>query len=186
MIEKLCKEIETALHRKMQTPKDFEFLRESIFARQHLLISTTTLKRVWGYLDDKVQPRVSTLDMLAQFLGYHSWEEYKQGGIPSEQPPSNPVMSRRLSVPECLDQGDRLRLTWQPARTCDVEYRGDLTFQVIASENTRLHEGDTFKCSLIVEGEPLYIDSLRQGNCPPIAYVCGKRTGVLYEYLARS
>ena len=39
------------------------------------------------------------------------------------------------------------------------------------------------KCSLIIEGEPLYLDDLRQGNNPPIAYVCGKRTGVMYEYI---
>lgn len=186
MTEKLCKEIETALRRKMQTPKDFEFLRESIFARLHLLVSTTTLKRVWGYLDDKVQPRITTLDMLTQFLGYRDWEEYNHGGLPSELSPSNPVMSRRLSIPECLDQGDLLRLTWQPARVCDIEYLGDLTFKVIASANTRLREGDTFRCSLIVEGEPLYLDNLQQGNRPPIAYVCGKRTGVMYEYLAHS
>ncbi|MCH5306755.1 MAG: hypothetical protein J1E37_01645 [Prevotella sp.] len=183
MKEKLCREIETALHRDMQTPKDFEFLRKCIFARQHLLISTTTLKRVWGYLNDSNQPRVGTLDILAQFLGYRNWENYSQGGITSEQPPSSPVMSRRLNIPECLDQGDRLRLTWQPKRVCDVEYLGDLTFRVIASENTRLREGNTFKCSIIIEGEPLYLDSLQQENRPPIAYICGKRTGVRFEYI---
>ena len=183
MKEKLCREIETALHRKIQTPKDFKFLRERIFARQHILISTTTLKRVWGYLDDGVQPRTSTLAILAQFLGYADWESFSHGGEASELPPSNPVMGRRLSVAESLDRGDRLRLTWHPARTCDIEYLGDLTFRVVASANTRLLEDDTFKCSIIIEGEPLYLDDLRQGNNPPVAYVCGKRTGVMYEYI---
>lgn len=183
MTEKLCKEIEAALHREMRTPKDFEFLRECIFAQRHQLVSDTTLKRVWGYLDDGVQPRVSTLDILVQFLGYQGWKDYYHGTQASTEVPSDPMMGRRLSVQDCLSRGDRLRLTWQPARVCDVEYLGNLTFRVVASENTRLRAGDTFECSLIVEGEPLYLDNLRQENRPPVAYVCGKRTGVMFGYL---
>ena len=181
MTGRLCREIETALHREMRTPKDFDFLRKRIFAQRHQLVSTTTLKRIWGYLDDGVQPRVSTLDILVQFLGYQGWEDYCRGAQTSTEVPSNPVMGRRLSVADELSRGDRLRLTWQPARVCDVEYVGDLTFRVVASENTRLQADDTFQCSLIVEGEPLYLDNLRQKGCPPIAYVCGKRGGVMFD-----
>ena len=32
-----------------------------------------------------------------------------------------------------------------------------------------------------LEGEPLYLDNLRQGSAPPIAYVCGKKSGVRFE-----
>ena len=92
------------------------------------------------------------------------------------------MLSRRLSEANSLVPGDRLRLTWQPERVCDIEYLGDLRFKVIASEKTRLHGGDTFECSLIVEGEPLYLDNLIQYNRPPIAYVCGKKSGVNFEY----
>ena len=67
-------------------------------------------------------------------------------------------------------------------RTCDVKYLGDQCFVVTASENTRLREGDTFECSLIIEGEPLYLDNLKQGELPAIAYVCGKKTGVWFEF----
>ena len=55
----------------------------------------------------------------------------------------------------------------------------------IVSE-TRLKEGDTFECSLIIEGEPLYLDNLSQGNQQSIAYVCGKQSGVLFEYVIPS
>ena len=92
------------------------------------------------------------------------------------------MLSRRLSVANSLVPGDRLRLTWQPERICDIDYLGELRFKVIASEKTRLHGGDTFECSLIVEGEPLYLDNLIQDNRPPIAYVCGKKSGVNFEY----
>ena len=159
--EQLRTDIETALNRKLVTPKDFDFLRERIFARLHVLVSRTTLMRIWGYVNEGVEPSNSTLRILSQFLGYRDWEAYCQNALLPKEQQSSPVMSRRLSVTNELSRGERLRLTWQPQRVCDVEYLGEL-----------------FQCSLIVEGEPLYLDNLRQGNRPPIAYVCGKKTGV--------
>ena len=183
MINRLCKEIETALNQKIKTPKDFDLLRERIYARLHMLVSRTTLMRVWGYLSENVTPRHATLTILAQFLGYRDWDDYCQNAASPKEPQSSPVLNRRLSVESSLDPGDCLRLTWQPDRVCDIEYVGNLMFRVIASSNTRLCAGDTFQCSLIIEGEPLYIDNLRQGDCPAIAYVCGKKSGVRYEII---
>ena len=40
-----------------------------------------------------------------------------------------------------------------------------------AGNQQRLREGDTFECSLIIEVEPLYLDNLKQGEQPAIAYV---------------
>ena len=182
MTKKLCKEIETALGRQMQTPKDFEFLKERIYARLHVLVSRTTLMRIWGYIEKDVQPRVSTLNILSQFLGYKDWESFQENTMLPKEQQSSPIMSRKLSASE-LVRGDRLRLIWQPERVCDIEYLGDLNFRVIAAENTRLHVGDTFQCSLILEGEPLYIDNLKQGDQQPTAYVCGKKSGVYFEFL---
>ncbi|UKK48255.1 hypothetical protein L6475_13785 [Prevotella sp. E9-3] len=181
--EQLRSEIETALKKKLQTPKDFEFLRERIYARLHILVSRTTLMRFWGYINEDVSPRKATLDILAQFLGYQDLDGYCQNSLLPKEQQSSPVMCRRLSVAKELVEGERLRLTWNPERICDIEYLGNLQFRVVASENTRLKTGDTFECSLIIEGEPLYLDNLKQGDQPPIAYVCGKKSGVFYEYM---
>ena len=181
MIHNLRNDIEIALNRKMQTPKDFDFLRDRIYARLHILISRTTLMRIWGYVEEGVEPRKGTLSVLAQFIGYQDYEDYCSNALESKEQQSSPVMNRRLSVEKELHYGEHLRLTWQPDRECDVEYLGNLTFRVVASKNTRLRKGDTFECSLIVEGEPLYIDNLKQGEMPAVAYVCGKKTGVRFE-----
>lgn len=181
MTQRLKKEIEAALGQEIRTPKDFEYLRECIYSRLQVLISRTTLMRIWGYVDEKVVTRESTLGILAQFLGYRNWEEYQQNGSSSEEEGSSPVLSRRLNVANDLALGDCLRLTWQPGRVCDIKYLGEQRFVVTASEKTRLKKGDTFECSLIVEGEPLYLDNLRQGNHPPIAYICGKKSGINFE-----
>lgn len=51
----------------------------------------------------------------------------------------------------------------------------------------RLHEqvsSTTLKriWGLIVEGELLYIDDLQQEGHPPVVYVCGKKSGVRFDY----
>ena len=185
VIANLRREIETAVNRRLATPKDFDALREMIFSRLHILVSATTLKRIWGYLDDNVCTRRSTLDILARYVGYVDFEAFENGAAAEGgELTSNPIMARRIDVDEQLQPGDLIRLTWQPGRVCDVEYRGERLFCVVASQNTRLCAGNTFKCSLMIEDEPLYIDSLIADGSAPVAYVCGKRSGIRFEPLS--
>ena len=181
MRKKLCNEVEVALGRRLRTPKDFDFLREKIFQRVNILVSSTTLKRIWGYVDEPVEPRESTLTILSQFIGYKDWEDFERHGGNAGAVQSSIVLSRRLNVSESLTPGDSVLLTWQPESECLVEYLGNLEFCVKSSKNTRLTVGDRFQCGLIVDGEPLYIDNLRHENCPPTGYVCGKIAGVKFE-----
>ena len=183
MKRQLCNDIETALGRQMQTPRDFNYLRDRIYARTHIMVSPTTLKRIWGYLTDDVEARESTLGILAQFLGYRDLEEYRNRSMQPDKQQSSPVMSRRMNVAEQLHAGDCLCIAWQPDRQCEVEYLGNQTFIVRKSANTRLQPNDTFQCGLIIDGEPLYLDNLCQGKYPPIAYVCGKKSGIRFEVL---
>lgn len=176
----IATEIEVALGRNIKTTKDFEFLRQLIYNRLHEVIGHNTLKRIWGIVDDNVKPRTSTLDILAKFLGYKDWNSYSSGSA-EKLINSSPVLSRTIDVTDALDKGDILRLIWLPDRICDIQYSGGIDFTVIYSENTRLMPGDTFRCSSIIEGEPLYISNLIQGSLPPTAYVCGKKTGIRYE-----
>ena len=73
---RLCEAVEKTLGLKMRTPKDFDFLREQIFQKLNMLISPTTLKRIWGYLSEGVTPRRYTLDQLARFIGYDDFDAF--------------------------------------------------------------------------------------------------------------
>lgn len=182
---KLISQIEEALHRKIATPKDFRMLGERIFHRLNIYISPTTLKRMWGYLKEDTQPRTSTFDILSRFIGYDDWQDFCQREGHRYENESYPVMARRISVLEDLNKGDRILLTWQPDRECLIEHQGDNRFQVISSANTRLKAGNTFCCSLIIEGEPLYIDHLQQQEGKPTAYICGKKAGIRFQLLPK-
>ena len=100
----LFERIEQKVDRQMKTPKDFEYLSECIFETLHQRISSTTLKRMWGYVPESVKPRTSTLNLLAQFVNAENWEAFcqqEQEPVPAiepepVQPPSvEPLQSTR-------------------------------------------------------------------------------------------
>ena len=177
----LCESVEKSINLKMRTPKDFDFLREQIFQKVNVLISSTTLKRIWGYLIEESTPRDSSLTVLAQFVGYPDYESFCEN-LTDDYIPSAPVLGMHLRLEE-LSIGDRVILRWDPLRICVIEYLGHSQFRVISSEKTRLQPGDTFSCTTIIEGEPMYLDNLRQGDNTPIGYVCGKTGGISYEII---
>ena len=120
--ELLCKTIEQALHQEIRTPKDFDQLRERIFLRLHQMLSATTLKRVWGYLDNEGEPSVRTLDTLAQFIGYKNYQAFCMHSPADGMEPSNLAMNRHLDVNADLAVGECLTLYWLPDRVCHIRY----------------------------------------------------------------
>lgn len=177
-LRKLCQSVETTFGVALSTPKQFEVLADSIYEHTGILLSPTTLKRIWGYLNEPVVPRTSTLDVLARYCGWVSFEAFTTEDTPEIE--SGNVGSRFLRVDKNLRRGERVKLMWPPARVCLIEYCGGGNWRVVASEGTRLAPGDTFNCMLIVEGEPLYLDNLVHEGCRPGVYVCGRRSGVKF------
>lgn len=52
-------------------------LSEKIQEETKVLLSPTTLKRVWGRVNYKNAPSISTLNALAQFAGFLNWRDFK-------------------------------------------------------------------------------------------------------------
>ena len=48
----LCEALEAAIGRKMEKASDFDRMAEYVFEKTHEKVSTTTLKRLWGYLKE--------------------------------------------------------------------------------------------------------------------------------------
>jgi len=181
-IDRLCKSVEQSIGHSLHTTKDFHQLSDRIWEHNGELLSINTLRRLWGVLSDTSAPRISTLSILARFIGYCDFAAFCGIGNSGGEA-SLPFLGRRLSVLDGLMPGDRLRLTWHPGRVCDVVYNGSLHFRVEASQQTRLKPGDTFLCSIIIEGLPLYLDQLQQNGSSPTTYICGRQGGVFFVCL---
>ena len=77
-LQRMCRELESAVGKPLQTSRDFDSLSRMIAERMRERISPTTLKRLWGYLNEENNPRKYTLNLLSRFLGYRDFEHFSQ------------------------------------------------------------------------------------------------------------
>ena len=178
--ERLCKTIEEKVGRKMETPQDFVWLSEQIWQTIHERVSVNTLKRMWrkeGY--EVMAPRRYTLNILAKFSGYRDYVTFCMN---KEEGNSQSILTRHLYTKN-LEKGTKIQLTWLPDRRCVVTYLEGTCFVVNEVENSKLSVGDTFECSIIIEGEPLYLSNLIHNGIGPSLYVVGKKSGVHFEVI---
>lgn len=179
----LFSKVEATLGQKINTSNDFDYLSKDIEHRTGKSIGVSTLKRIWGYVNDSHTPRLSTLNVLAQYAGFKDWEAFSNNNNTYETE-SGFVKLRSLNV-DNLEPGSIIRLTWQPDRKCVVLFRKDKTFVVIKSEKTRLIPNTTFTCKNLYAGESLLLENVRIGDegCPGI-YQIGKINGIQFDIIS--
>ena len=68
--------------------QDFLALSEKILEATGVRLSGTTLKRIWGKVRYDSIPHTSTLNVLAQYLGYESWLAFRNTNSPDLKPTS--------------------------------------------------------------------------------------------------
>ena len=74
-IQKICKQIETAVNRSIKGFPDAIWLSD-LFKQKRIPVSASTFARLYGLTITSSKPYLSTLDNLAKFLEYDNWENY--------------------------------------------------------------------------------------------------------------
>ena len=177
--EFLKQQVEACLGQEVQTSRHFNLLRDKIYEKTGVLLSATTLKRLWGYLDEPTKPSRHTLDTLSRYAGWNGWNALRAHAYSAVE--SGPVGKSSIDVNRQLKPGVIVTLFWQPERMCKVKYLGNEEFVVISSVKTRLLPGDTFHCSLLICDEPVYLEYLQRDGVNLGLYVCGRRSGVRFS-----
>ncbi len=79
--------------------QDFQLLSDQIFEDTRVRLSITTLKRVWGKVNYDSDPSISTLNTLANFIGYANWSAFKQSqGSLKHKPAKRPIKLPKVPV----------------------------------------------------------------------------------------
>lgn len=90
MIKQLQESVMASFGGVIAQSKDCKLLRDSVLKDTGRLISEATLRRFFGLLPTNSKPSRATLDVLAVYAGYGSWNEFCQscqrGGQASNQP----------------------------------------------------------------------------------------------------
>ena len=173
----LLTEVENKYGRRIATTTDFESLSVVIEHQTGEMVSSSTLKRLWGYVSLNPTPRIATLDVLSRFLGFKDFKQFCENLKESKAYDSNFFTAQCLIVAD-LEPGTNVTMGWLPDRLVTLHYKGDFSFDVVMSENSQLKVGDSFELTEIIAGYPLYISRvLRDGEYTP-PFVAGRQGGI--------
>ena len=176
-IKSLRSDLEQRVGQQLQSPADFQLLIQQIWEKNHAVLSLSTIKRLWGYVESNGAPRLSTLNTLAKFLDFTDWNAYlvaleQRGGTESAMFTGECIQTADLQA------GDRIAVAWQPNRQCTFRYIGDNQFIVEESKNAKLQRCTTFSAVRFTIGHPMYLDNILLADGTRTSYVAGKRNGL--------
>lgn len=156
---------------------DFDELSEDIESATSELLSASTLKRLWGYVNYMSSPRTYTLDVLSRYIGFQDFGAFCARIHQSEEFVSG-FLSEDSLVAESLAPGDRVRIGWNPDRLVTLVYKGDNRFEVVEVHRSSLLVGDRFVLPAIVKGYPAYIPHIERDGILTPMYVAGFKDGI--------
>ncbi len=159
---------------EIRYPSDCERLVYEIAdaTRQH--IGVTTLKRLFGFVKGTSAPRLSTLDILARFLGYRNYDHLLLSLDPDKETALSPI--RQIQAAE-IAPGSRLRIAYNHG-SLSLECCGECLFRIEQSADSHLRTDDVATIRSFRVSYPLFIHQiLREGTKLP-AYVAAKVSGI--------
>ena len=176
-IKSLRSDLEQRVGQQLQSPADFQLLIQKIWEKNHAVLSLSTIKRLWGYVESNGEPRLSTLNTLAKFLDFTDWNAYLVALEQRGDTESAMFTGEGIQTSE-LKKGDLIAVTWQPNRQCTFRYLGDNQFVVDSSKNAKLQRGTTFSAARFMIAQPMYLDNILLADGTRTSYVAGKRNGL--------
>jgi len=176
-LQTLLDAVEKKYGRPIACTNDFNTLSVVLDYECHEVLSSATLKRLWGYVSLKTTPRKSTLDILSKYVGYKDFSDFRLSLFGKADDTSGYLETSYLSAEE-VPQGRILRIGWEPNRLLRLRKTGPSRFEVQESHNSKLREGDSFEISCFFKGLPLVLPTVtRDGETLP-SYIAGKEKGL--------
>ncbi len=173
----LLAEVEKHYGRRLQTSADFEALSVVVEHESGELISSSTLKRLWGYVTLKPTPRISTLNVLSRYIGKRDFSAFKQSILDDGHYVSNFFSVKKVCSSD-LKKCAEVLIGWTPNRLVTLRYDGDGNYTVLKSENSKLLEGDKFQAEAFMVGYPLYIPRILRNGEYTLPYIAGTQEGL--------
>ena len=162
MLNKLIKDkIHEKFGQAVRYPKDCNTLADHISAACKTKISGSTLKRLYGFVKGTQEPRLYTLDIISEYLGFKGWEHLLQSLDKSETPDSRELEKIR---PDQIRKGQIIFLSYQPGKKIEIQKQGS-AFLILSSNDRKLILGDEVKFGAVELHYPLTFTTLsRKGE----------------------
>lgn len=147
----------------LNIPRDCERLSDLIKESTGRRISKSTLKRLLGFYSDQHAPMTYTLDAIANYLGFASWNMMEEEL--ALQASDFGIMEGQIEASH-IEPGTQVKVSYRPSREILFTYLGQEQFRVDAVSNSqKLQVGDVLIIQRFVQGYPLFAtDVIRQGE----------------------
>ena len=176
-LQSLLDAVEMKYGRPIAVHNDFNTLSVVLDHECHEILSSSTLKRLWGYVSLRTTPRKSTLDILSKYVGYKDFNEFRNARYGMADDTSGYLSTSFLSADLVPEKGF-LRIGWEPNRMLRLRRIGPILFEVVESHNSKLIVGDRFEASCFFKGLPLVLATVqREGENLP-SFIAGKEKGL--------
>lgn len=176
-IEELKTLVEEKYGKLLRTTTDFEEFSFYLKKKLDATVSSSTLKRLYGYVNDDHKPRPGTLDLLSHFLGHSNFKDFTNWLKTNNKYNSSFFMASQLTSNE-LETGTEITIGWSPNRSIVLRYLGESTYEVVSSQNSKLLSGDKFVTGCFIQGQPLFLPYIvRDGKHTP-SFVAGRNGGL--------
>ena len=182
--ELLIQKIEEVYGKKIEYCGECESLAAMIEEITGCTLALVTLKRFFGFTKAKVEPRLSTLDILSRFCGYADFEmargDLLNSSLISEFKEMERIVTKDLKI------NDIVGITYDPDREIEFLYLGDSKFRVIKSIKSKLIKGDIVTIDSFNLGFELIADDIERDGISLGNYIGAKQTGISFLSLLSS
>lgn len=172
----LKKKVEEKFGEKIRYSRQCEALSEAIFETTGERLSLVTLKRFFGFTTAKVEPRLSTLDILSRYCGFTSFEiaesEFLKSGLISEFRNVERIESSKLN------SGSIVIVKYNPGRIIRFRYIEQYLYIVEESVNSKLRKGDLVEMDSITIGFELIVSKVIRNGIDLGSYISAKQGGI--------
>lgn len=176
-IEELKHLVEERYGKKLSTTTDFDEFSLMLQRKHEIGVSSSTLKRLYGYVGDSHKPRVQTLDALATYLEFKDYAAFVDWLKTSTRYNSSFFDAGQL-VSSDLEQGECVEIGWSPNRVLRLEYLGDSAYRVLESHNSKILAGDIFVTGCFIKNSPLFLPYIERNGERTASFVAGRNGGL--------
>lgn len=165
------------INEDVTTPAGATRLSFEISSAVGVRLGVNTIKRLVGVLPSDSKPRRTTLNAIANYLGYVDWlllmhdtQHMHSSGFRTSRPG---VDMTKVSI------GADIEICWNPKRKIVIHHCGNGQYEVKVSENCKLQPGDLLSIWDLRLGSPFIADKVFRDEKPLGCYTAAEGAGIL-------
>lgn len=157
------------------TPAGASYLCLDIESKTGISLGLNTVKRLVGVIPSDGSPRKTTLNVLANYLGYPSWDLLEE-----DTEMEGSVFGRKDIFIEMsdLEKNTVVEICWKPDRRILIRHDGTGQYTVMKSENSKLRPGDILSLSQLAIGFPFLANKVFRAEKPLGSYRAADGAGI--------